>query len=144
MAILPKTNYNGTRVKTFKYNGVELFEAEYTQNSETVKCYHKHKGKAGQTEANGCYTVLESYGGNCKGHINSYIYEWSCGYCGTDVSGSSRPTSCPNRACWNNEHVTSNWYPHSNTHTTYCSDSSTCNNWGWEYRYALGCGYDEE
>lgn len=37
--------------------------------------------------------------------------KWNCGYCGTTVSSyNSRPSRCPNNACWNNEHTTSNWH----------------------------------
>lgn len=148
MAILPKITWNGVRVKTLKINGNEAFESTYKKGvKDIVKCYHKHKGIAGQESPNGCYTVKENYGGSCGGHT-TYSYTWAvnCGRCGTYLGRTGDPNSligkCPNNACAKDKIST---YDRIDTpHTSYCSSSSTCNNWKWQTRYVLGCGYDAE
>lgn len=142
MATLPKMYYNGKRVKTFKYNGVEMFTAEYTENNKKVVCYHKHRGTAGQTSANGCYTVKENYGGACPGHPWSTV-QWHCGACGTKISGNGAP--CSNPAC---SHYGSggggDWAETTGSGTNYHQSASQCSNWKWQTRYILGCGYDAD
>ena len=149
MAKRPRIYYNGVNVETFQFNGQEVFEAEYRSNlTGNVHAYHKHKGLPNQTSANGCYQKKILYGGSCGGHTYTYTTVWSCGYCGTKVSSTSMPSGCPNNACANhgdNNGGAGTWYPHeSATGTNFCSNPSTCNNWKWQTRYDLGCGYEEE
>lgn len=134
MALLPKSYFNNTRIKRFAYRGIDIFEAEYTSKNNKSKCYHKHKGTANQTTANGCYTQKENYGGKCQGHIQ-LVGTGRC-RCGAGIP-------CTNRVCG---------YSDENglgaevmaEKTTYCTTSTGCNNWKWEVRYALGCGYNAD
>ena len=145
MAKLPKIYFNGVRVKTFKYNGVEVFEATFKDpNTNQVVCYHKHKGTAGQTTPNGCYQKKTITGGYCRGYTYELPTSWSCGWCGTVVEGRSKPSDCPNNVCgsgtggqrWNVKTTQS--------YTGYHSNKSECSEWTETYQYDLNCGYDAE
>lgn len=152
MATLPKIRYKGKNVNekqvlTFKYEGVEAFTGKYIAEKKAlnVVCYHKHQGKPDQSEANGCYTAKTAYGGYCRGYTVEVANKWGCGYCGQEYSGSSHPTYCSNRACYNNGHATSNWSVHGTSKKTdYHPSASGCGEWTYYYKYNLGCGYDAE
>lgn len=137
MAKLPKIYFDGKRVLNLKFNGEDAFESNYKDGvKDIVKCYHKHKGIAGQTSANGCYTVKELYGGSCPGHYWQTV-QWYCGTCGRTAPGSS---GCSNSECVSNG--SPNWAKTIASGTKYCSSASQCSNWQWQTRYILGCGYD--
>ena len=73
MATLPKLYYKGVKVKTFKYNGIEVFNGTFKEAAnEKVTCYHKHMGTAGQSSANGCYQKKTLSGGYCSGCTETY------------------------------------------------------------------------
>lgn len=143
MATLPKLYYNGKRVETFKYNGVEAFEAQYKDGAtDSVKCYHKHRGTAGQTTANGCYTKKENYGGYCRGY--EYTTSESTGKCRCKGG-----LPCKSRVC-----AYSNYYGGGTgyegavyttvKHTGHHNSPSGCGEWTYYVRYVLGCGYDAD
>lgn len=140
MATLPKLYFNGKRVKTFKYNGVEMFESNYKDGiKDIVKCYHKHKGIAGQSSANGCYTVKELYGGSCPGHYWKKV-QWHCGACGTKISGNG--AACSNPACSHHDSGGGgDWAETIDSGYNYHNTASQCDSWRWQTRYILGCGY---
>ena len=149
MATLPKIFFNGVRVKNLIFNSKECQEGNFKDGvKDIVKCYHKHKGSPGQSSPNGCYTVKELYGGKCGGHTYTYTTVWSCGYCGTKIRSTSRPSGCTNHACANygdNNGGAGTWYSYETaTRTNYCSSPTGCSNWNWQTRYILGCGYDAD
>ena len=147
MALLPKSYRNGKRIKVFKYNGVEIFEANYIKEKESLnkKCYHKHKGIADQTTANGCYQKKVDRG-ECSGH-RTYSYRWTCGRCGSELGRSvSEPSksSCPmpDSVCAKDKSP-SNHDPIL-VKETFHDTSTGCSNWKSDIRYDLDCGYDED
>lgn len=143
MALLPKSYLNSTRIKRFQYNGIDLFEANYREKNSGInaKCYHKHKGTANQTSANGCYQKRVQYGGSCPGH--TVTTHWNCGWCGTQVSSYKLPPSeCPNNVC-GSKTGGQKWYS-AKTTTEKHTKASDCDSWNWQIRYDLSCGYDAD
>ena len=139
MALLPKSYRNGKRIKVFKYNGVEIFEANYIKEKEALnkKCYHKHKGKENTSGPDGCYSKKTAYGGKCPGHTIVDYYE--CNWCGHRFY--SKPSKCDNPVCGG---VTAGYSFTTFSHRDTCKTASECSKWNWDYKWTLDCGYDED